>query len=885
MTAADTLPTGTVTFLFTDIEGSTKLVERLGTAAWTPILEEHQRILRAAIGRVGGHEIKTEGDSFFVVFRSAAAAVAAAAEAQQALVAASWPDDLRVSVRMGLHTGEGVVAPDMDYIGLDVHRAARVAAAGYGGQVLITGATRSLVEHDLPPGVALRDLGEHRLKDLSRPERLAQLVIEGLQADFPVLKTLDATPNNLPIQLTSFLGREREIEEAAERLAGTRLLTLTGPGGTGKTRLALQVAGRVADRFPDGVYFVPLAPITEADLVAPTIAQEIGLPDRGGKAPVERLVEHLRDRRVLLVLDNFEQVVSAAPVVNELLSGAAQLSALVTTRNVLHLYGEQEYPVPPLEIPDPRNLPDLGRLSQYEAVALFRVRASAVRPDFAITNENAAAVAEICFRLDGLPLAIELAAARSRLLTPQAILTRLEHRLEILSAGAQDLPARQRTLRGAIAWSYDLLEESERRLFACLSAFVGGARLEAIESTCADDVGGDVFEVVASLLDKSLVRRIDGPGGESRFEMLETIREYATERLEESGGADALRRRHAELYLELAESTRSTGTGAGRGESLDRLEEEHDNLRAALTWAIEQGGAELAMRLCVALWRFWQMRGYLVEGAERTRQTLELPDCPKYSDLRLAALEALGGLLYWMADMEAAMRSYQETLELERARGSVAGEANALYNLSFTYLYLPEPDPVTGMKLAEQALGLFRKLDDRPGIAKALWAVGNAAYTANEPHRAREYALQALPVFRELDDRFLIGWALYMLAVTELIEGHDLTLARQRLSEALGLFKEAEDVSGYTLVLDAIAAIVGREGDLQQAARVSGAVVALERSTGTGLNPMNRELIGFDPISLRDDPETAAAWLEGERMSIAEIVELATRETEAPARA
>jgi predicted ATPase/class 3 adenylate cyclase len=881
---ADTLPTGTVTFLFTDIEGSTKLVERLGTSAWTRLLDEHQRIVRAAVAHAEGHEIKTEGDSFFVVFRSAAGAVDAAVEAQRELAAASWPEGARIAVRMGLHTGEGVVAPDADYVGLDVHRAARVAAAGHGGQVLLSATTRGLIEHALPTGVGLRDLGEHHLKDLSRPERVAQLVIDDLPADFPALHTLDATPNNLPIQLTSFLGREREIEDAANRLAGTRLLTLTGPGGTGKTRLALQVAGRVVERFPDGVYFVALASITEPDLVAPTIAHELGLPDRGGKAPVERLIEHLRDRRLLLVLDNFEQVVSAAPIVSELLAGAPLLSALVTTRNVLHLYGEQELPVPPLEIPDPRNLPDLGRLSQYEAVALFIARASAVRPDFAITNENAAAVAEICFRLDGLPLAIELAAARIRLLSPQAILTRLEHRLEVLSAGAQDLPARQRTLRGAIAWSYDMLDEGERSLFACLAAFVGGARLEAIESACASDVGGDVFELVASLVDKSLVRRSDGLGGESRFAMLETIREYATERLEESAG-EAVRRRHAQLYLDLAETTRPSATGSGRRAWLDRLEEEHDNLRAALTWAIERGEAEIALRMCAALWRFWQMRGYLVEGTERTRQALALPDCPQYPELRLGALEALGGLLYWMADMEGAVRAYAETVELERARGSVAGEANALYNLSFAHVYLPEPDAVGGKHLAEQALELYRKLDDRPGIAKALWAIANAAYTANEAGLARDYALQALPVFRELDDRFQIAWALYMLALIELIEGGDLTLAREHLREALGIFQESEDVSGYTLVLDAIAAIVAREGDRRQAARVSGAVVALERSTGTGLNPMNREHIGFDPASLRDDPETAAAWQEGERMSMEQIIELARRETETPARA
>src|SRR5438552_2596774 len=375
----------------------------------------------------------------------------------------------RIRVRMGLHTGEGLLSGG-SYVGLDVHRAARIAGAGRGGQVLVSAAVRSLVEGDLPPGVTLRELGEHRLKDLSRPERIWDLVIEGLDSDFPALRTMNVIPNNLPTQLTSFLGRQREVTEARQLLADARLLTLTGPGGTGKTRLSLQIATDESDRFPDGIYFVPLGALNQADLVLPTIAQAVGLIDPGTE-PLDRLSEWIGSKCLLLVLDNFEQVIDAAPQVAELLARAPKVSALVTSRSPLRVYGEREYPVPPLGVPDPKHLPDLERFSTFESVALFVERAMAVRPDFAVTGTNAPAIAEICVRLDGLPLAIELAAARVRVLSPPAIMDRLGDRMALLSGGMRDLPERQQTLRGAIAWSHDLLDEADRRLFARLAVF------------------------------------------------------------------------------------------------------------------------------------------------------------------------------------------------------------------------------------------------------------------------------------------------------------------------------------------------------------------------------------------------------------------------------
>jgi len=460
------LPTGTVTFLFSDIEGSTRLLQSLGDR-WPPILERHRALLRAAFVEHGGEEVGTEGDSFFVVFPTAPGAVSAAAAAQRALSAEGWSDGVDVRVRIGLHTGEASLAAKT-YVGLHVHRASRIAGVGHGGQVLLSTATHALVEQSLPDAVELRDLGEHRLRDLEHPEHLWQLVIAGIQNEFPPIASLDAIPNNLPNRLTTFLGREHEIGEVSELLARSRLLTLTGPGGTGKTRLSLEIAGRSLAHYSDGVFFVELAWITEPGLVLATVAQALGLPDRGGRSAVNRLIDHIGVRRMLLVLDNFEQVSAAAPSVTELLSACPNITVLVSSRSILHVSGEQEYPVPPLGLPVPAHLPPLTQLSEFEAVALFIERARSVKPDFAVTNENAPAVAEICVRLDGLPLAIELAAARIRILTPQAMLIRLEHRLGLLAGGSRDLPERQRTLRGAIAWSYDMLDETDRALFACM---------------------------------------------------------------------------------------------------------------------------------------------------------------------------------------------------------------------------------------------------------------------------------------------------------------------------------------------------------------------------------------------------------------------------------
>ena len=867
------LPVGTVTFVFTDIEGSTRLLQRLGDG-YGAVLEHHNAILRGACEGHGGVVFATEGDAFAMVFRSVAAAVATAVEAQRSLAAFPWPDGTEVRVRMGIHTGEVSLAGDT-YVGLDIHRAARITAAGHGGQVLVSAPTRALVENALPDGVTLRDLGERRLKDLSRPEHIFQLVIAGLASQFPDLRTLDAIVNNLPTQLTSFVGRTREVEAAKDLLQRTRLLTLTGPGGTGKTRLSLQVAAEIADRYPDGAFFVPLESVTDPELVASAIVTAIGIQDSGQRSPRERLFDHVAERRILFILDNFEQVLGAAPLIGDLLRAAPGCTVIVSSRAVLHVSGEQEYPVPPLGLPDVGH----GRmtaesLSQYEGVTLFIERAVAVRPDFRVTNENAAAVAEICARLDGLPLAIELAAARVKLLPPEAILARLGQRLSLLSSGARDLPARQQTLRGAIAWSYDLLDPGPRRLLARAAVFVGGMDLELAERVCgpADELGIDVFDGLAGLVDQSLVRQIDA-SGEARFGMLQTIRDFALEQLADSGEGDEIRRRHADAFLDLVERAEPLLTGPEQRLWLDRLELENDNIRAALAWTVETGRAETALRVIAGFWRFWQMRGYLGEGRVRAESVLAMPHAHDHPASRRRGLVAAGGIAYWQGDMDRARAVYKEALAIARAQGDRPAIAEDLYNLSFVEMITKSNVPL-GREYVSAAVRLYRELDDQGGVARSMWALGNAEYFFDNPAAARANLVEAVERLRTLGDQFGLGWALHTLGLAELKLGN-VDAARTDWTESLGIFAAADDVSGINgIELSNFRSIALQEGDLIRAVRLGGASAALVKSSGADLSTV---IDGTEGRVMKDAPmpdraEIAAAWAEGQAMSPPEAV-------------
>jgi predicted ATPase/class 3 adenylate cyclase len=625
------LPTGTVTLLFTDIEGSTRLLQRVGDA-YAGLLAEHRRLLDESFRRHGGIVVDSEGDAFFVAFASAKDAVAGAADAQLALAGHDWHEENEIRVRMGLHTGEPRVVEGR-YVGLDVHHAARVMAAGHGGQVLVSEATRALLDD----AARLRDLGEHRLKDLSRPQRLYQLELDGLPGEFPALKTLDNRPTNLPVQPNELIGRERELGEASALLRnGLRVLTLTGTGGTGKTRLALQLAAEVSEAFPSGVFFVSLAPVQDWELVAPTIARTLGLREQPGETVLETLDGYLGDKELLLVLDNFEQVLAAAPSVAGLTAASPGLKLLVTSRTPLRLSGERTYPVPPLEL--------------SESVQLFAERAHAAALEFAVTDENEDAIAEICRRLDGLPLAIELAAPRIRSLPPPALLRRLDQRLKLLTGGAQDLDERQRTLRATIEWSYELLPEAERELFAQLGVFVGGSRLEAAEALC-DSIAIDLLDGLHSLVEKSLLRQRADADGEPRYWMLETIREYALELLDEAGALQDARRRHAEWFLALAERADVEARTGDQAAWFDLLDADNANLRAAIDWAQETGDAELRLRLATALWGFWATRGHIAEGTSVLEEALRRAEArPARALLGLCTLRLLRGQGEGLAD-------------------------------------------------------------------------------------------------------------------------------------------------------------------------------------------------------------------------------------------
>jgi predicted ATPase/DNA-binding CsgD family transcriptional regulator len=681
-------------------------------------------------------------------------------------------------------------------------------------------------------------------------------------------------PHNLPAPLTSFLGRADEIAAVIQLLERARLVTLTGPGGVGKTRLGLEVARRMTGRFPDGVCYVPLAPIREVDLVIPTIAAALGLPDRGGRQPMERLLDHLGQRRVLLVLDNFEHLQDAAPEISSLLVGAEGLSILATSRGVLHLYAEQQYPVPVLPVPPPALLArDPATLSRFDAINLFVERASAITPAITLTADNAPAVAEICAQLDGLPLAIELAAARAKMLTPQSMLAHVHDRLSMRS-GNRDVPERQQTLRDTIAWSYDLLDDSERELLAGMSVFVGGASIEAVEHVLGPG-GPALNDGLTSLVDNSLLRRLDFEE-RPRFGMLETIREYAEERLADSGRLEVTRRRHAEYFSELVDQARPEVLGNAAGLWLDRLEQEHGNLRAVLGWATERSDAPLALRVSAGLWRFWQRRGYLAEGLGRVKAALDLPGAvdPR---LRAEAYEAAGGLAYWQADAITTRQMYEEVLAIRRGLGDDAAIAEALYNLSFSYTWLSlsdsaaRPDPDAALRILEEALMLFERTDDQAGIAKTLWGIATSEFWMRRLEDAKAHAELAMKHARALDDAFLIGWTLYLDGVIGLALG-DLDRAPAPLAEALSMFTESNDVSAYTLVLDALAALALSSGDRERAARISGAVAELEARSGTGLNRINRTIIGFDPQVLRQDAALRERWVEGAAMDSADIV-------------
>jgi predicted ATPase/class 3 adenylate cyclase len=852
-------PTGTVTFLFTDIEGSTRMWER-SPQAMQAALARHDEILRGATEQHGGYIFKTVGDAFCCAFPTAPDALEAALDGQWLLLKERWGESIPLRVRMALHMG-AAEERDGDYFGPPVNRVARLLSAGHGGQVLLSLPTQELVRDQLPVGTSLMDLGERHLKDLFRPERVFQLLATGLPSEFPPLRTLEAYRNNLPLQPTPLIGREKEVAEVCDLLGAeaTRLLTLTGPGGIGKTRLALQAAADLLDEFPDGTYFVQLATLTEAELFISAVAETLGVREIGEQPLDESLKDYLHERRLLLLLDNFEQVLGAAPTVTELLTAAPGLKVLATSRAPLGLYGEHEFPVPPLTLPDLKLQPPLERLTQYEAVGLFVERARAVKPDFKVTNESAPAVAEICVRLDGLPLAIELAAARIKMLPPKAMLQRLSSRLKLLTGGARDLPERQRTLRATIEWSFALLNEGEQVLFGRLAVFSGGRTLEAIEAIC--DAEGDLpmeaFEGVSSLLDKSLLRQEEGPNGEPRFVMLETVHEFAREKLKESAEAEEINRAHAQYFLTLAEEANPELKGANQLEWLERLEAEHDNMRAALTWALKRKEVEVALRLGGALWWFWSMRGYHSEGRRWLEEALAM-DGRVSPEVRAMALAGVGELAFDQGDLDRAQEACQEGLELlEHEEGREAREAklNLLVWLGFVAWVREEYE--RAKQLFEEGLALSRERSDTWWLATFLLYVAIVPHYLGDYERATELTEESMDLFREQGDKHSLAYCLNNLAMMVYSQG-DLGRAAQLTEEAVALFRELGARGDVALGLYNLGWIALLQDDLGRAADIYKESLTLAWDTGMN-HIVQGDLEGFACLAaVRGETERAA---------------------------
>jgi predicted ATPase/class 3 adenylate cyclase len=879
------LPTGTVTFLYTDIESSTQRWDK-HPAAMKAAVERHDAILRACIDAHGGVVFRTMGDAFCASFQRASDALATTLDAQSALHDETWRSETGpLRVRMALHTGTGEVR-DGDYVGHHLNRIARLLSTGYGGQILVSNATGELLRDALPPGITLRDLGEHRLKDLQRTERVFQVCAPDLPTDFPPLKTLENRPNNLPLQRSPLIGREKELGEVPPLLLrdDIGLVTFTGPGGTGKTRLALQVAAELIDQFEDGVYFVNLSNINDASLVASAIAEALSIRELGSQPIVGSVKDFLKARQLLLVLDNFEQVVEAAPLVAEILSVAPRLKVLATSRQALHLYGERDYPVPPLGLPSPNYLGTTEQLTQYDAVRLFIERARAVKPSFEVTNENAPAVAEICYRLDGLPLAIELAAARIAVLSPQAMLTRLQSRLKLLTGGARDLPARQQTLRGAIDWSYDSLDAEEQKLFRRLSVFVGGCTLEAAEAVCAGGTRNqepgvredmpelppldiDLLDGLSSLVAKSLVRQVDAEDkyleGEPRFLILETIREYGLERLAESGELEAMQRNHAYFFCGLAEDAMPKFMGREAVRQVAQANRERDNFRAALTWAVAQGEAERALRLVGSLFYYWDTASLFNEGRRWTEEILARFGTDKHtsSPIKAQALYASGFFAFLQGDFAVARERLDESIAMWREVGDKSGLARALHPLGMTSWQ--QGDYMTARIHLEESTTLFRTLGEKQGLALALFSLGDTLLAHGDEIAAQRVLEESIRAFRDAGDDIMGTLPINSLGRVAWSQG-DYDRARTLMEEALKIRQEYEITFLSAISLASLAEVARCQGRYDESMALSDESLALYKEVGDAAGiAWCRYNQGYTAYYLGDYPRSLEVLREG----------------------
>jgi predicted ATPase/class 3 adenylate cyclase len=930
MNRGTTLPSGTVSFLFTDIEGSTKLWEA-HPEAMRLALARHDAILRTAIESHGGHIFKTTGDAFCAAFATAPDALETALAAQRALRAEEWGEVPPLRVRVALHTG-AAEQRDGDYFGPPLNRVSRLLEAAHGGQMLISQTTADLARDSLPASAGLRDLGVHRLKDLARPEHIFQFLHPDLPAEFPPLHSLDALPNNLPLQVTSFIGREREIEEVKQLLAKTRLLTLTGSGGTGKTRLALQVAAELLPGYAEGVWLAELAPLADPAFVPQTVAAALVVKEQPGTPLTQTLVEALKPRTLLLLLDNCEHLLGACATLAEaLLRHCPGVRLLATSREGLNIPGEAPYRLRSLAAPDPREWlrvegqgsmgttdsatldsrpltldPRPSTLLQYEAVQLFLDRARTVAPSFAVTTQNAPAVAAVCHRLDGIPLAIELAAARVKALPVEKLNERLADMFRLLTGGSRTALPRQQTLRALIDWSYDLLSEPEQALLRRLSVFVGGWTLEAAEAVCGEEgvgpwalgVGTDepaptaqgltpnaqrltpdeVLDLLTSLVEKSLVL-YEEREGEGRYRLLETVRQYARDRLLEAGEAAEARRRHLDFFFGLAREAALGPTAPERERAFTRagLKEEHDNLRAALEWSkTERNGAEIGLRLIDALWWPWYVHGCLREGREYLMYFLSREEVAGDTLERAHSLNGAGFLADKQGDWAAARSLLEQSLEMYRKLGRDELTGGVLNNLGEVASNVG--DDTSAHRFYEECLAVRRKREDKWGIGWALIHLGRLARLAGEYERAASLDQESLSLFREVANGGGIRWALLELG--------NLSRAQEDCSAAHSFYQEGLRILGPESpepprYLEAVAALAVAQGQGERAARLYGVAEALRKARGTPLPPCELDAYHDDVAVARaalGEEAFAAAWAEGRAMTVEQAIAYALDE-------
>ncbi len=872
------LPSGTVTLLFSDIEGSTALLSRLGDS-YAEALKGQRSVLRRAWSSWYGIEMGTEGDSFFVVFDIAENAVRAALQGQRDLEAHAWPADERVRVRMGVHTGAPALHED-GYIGMDVHRAARIAAAAHGGQIVISEATKRLLD-GCPDDAQLRDLGQHQLKDIPQPEHLYDLTPEGLDNKFPPIKSLGAA-TRLPVVMTPLVGRDGELEELLELLSTpvVRLVTLTGPGGSGKTRLATELAARQVTSFPDGVYFVPLAAATSSQAMWSGIAETLDVPLAERQLP--ELLGHLRYRAALLVLDNLEQLADADVVVAELLDAAPESTVVATSRRPLHLQGEHEHAVPPLDVPE--STAESGA-SAFGAVQLFVQHAQMVRSDFVLNAENRADVVAVCARLDGLPLAIELAAARIKLLSPRALLHRLDASLD-LADSHRDRPSRQQTMRSTIAWSYDLLPRDLKAFFRRLGVFSGGAGLEAIHAVTTDLLAdSDPLEWAASLVDVSLVTVSEGPGGEPRVATLDMIRSFALDRLLAADELEAISDRHADYFLGVAQELSSKGNSVDQMAARDQFEAEYDNLHAALMWSlqpdtptpVEPERTALGLKLCSAMVWAWERGAYHDEKRRWCELAVERAggiDGPEHA----ACLKALAGSCTSAGEYHRAKELATAAFDMSRRLGEANIEGHALMALAWAERNLGNLD--SSHDKMQDALRFARGVGDSQLLAEILTDFSVIENERGDVERSIELLNEGLAITRAQGDSLGILVAEHNMAC--MIGGMGrVQEARSRLEGIAQRVNAQHDPIFLATFAEDFASIIGRDGDARGCARLLGASNAMRERMQRPRSPW-QEADLERPFAAARASISEAAWQSsyaaGQEMTVeavlAEYVEL-----------